>query len=270
MTEEVFLDLLTREVATYKETFETESRDWIVKGFIDVGRNVYSISDDTKVVSKIIEVLLTPKLEKFAKENGLSLELPSKQNYYPDMTFKDNSGHMFAVDIKSSYYSNGSVNGLTLGSYWGYFREREAIKSMDYPYDSYSSHTVLGVLYRQRDSKEEARDVYSVEELDKIQSVIKDFIFFVQPKWKIASDTPGSGNTRNIGCITNITELVNGMGPFARLGEEVFDNYWKGYFNKTDAVNAGIGTPHYNSLRTYREYLERLDGLLDRLTKFER
>ena len=79
MTEEVFLDLLTREVATYKETFETESRDWIVKGFIDVGRNVYSISDDTKVVSKIIEVLLTPKLEKFAKENGLSLELPSKR-----------------------------------------------------------------------------------------------------------------------------------------------------------------------------------------------
>lgn len=50
---------------------------------------------------------------------------------------------------------------------------------------------------------------------------------------------------------------------------KVFDNYWKGYFNKTDAVNAGIGTPHHNNLRRYREHLERLDGLLDRLTEFE-
>lgn len=50
---------------------------------------------------------------------------------------------------------------------------------------------------------------------------------------------------------------------------KAFDNYWKGYFNKTDAENAGIGTPHYNNLRTYGEYLERLDRLLDRLTELE-
>ena len=105
--------------------------------------------------------------------------------------------------------------------------------------------------------------------MDKIRSVIKDFIFFVQPKWKIASDTPGSGNTRNIGSVTKIAELVNGTGPFAKLGKEVFDNYWKGYFNKTDAKNAGIGTPPYNNLKTYKEHLERLNGLLNRLTKWQ-
>lgn len=73
--------------------------------------------------------------------------LPSKQNFYPDLTFKDKEGNLFAVDFKSSYYDGESVNGLTLGSYWGYFRERDTIKSMDHTYNSYSSHTVLGMLY---------------------------------------------------------------------------------------------------------------------------
>ena len=31
------------------------------------------------------------------------------------------------------------------------------------------------------------------------KSVIHDFQFFVQPKYKIAKDQPGSGNTKNIG-----------------------------------------------------------------------
>ena len=80
--------------------------------------------------------------------------------------------------------------------------------------------------------------------------------FFVQPKWKIANDIPGSGNTRNIGGITNIQKLIKGEGPFASLGEDVFDDYWKGYFNKVDARTAGIGEPHYNNLKTYKEYLK--------------
>ncbi len=51
-----------------------------LKGFVDVDKNVYTISNDTKVVSKIIEILLIPKLDAFARKNGLTLELPSKQN----------------------------------------------------------------------------------------------------------------------------------------------------------------------------------------------
>lgn len=143
MTKETFLQLLTEEAKTYKRFLETDSNDWIVKGFIDVDKNVYTITTDTKVVSKIIEILLIPKLMLFAERNELELELPSKQNFYPDLTFKDKVGHLFAVDFKSSYYDGDSVNGLTLGSYWGYFRERDTIKSMDHTYNSYSSHIVL-------------------------------------------------------------------------------------------------------------------------------
>ena len=128
MTKEEFFNLLSEEVKTYKTYLETDGHDWIVKGFVDVNKNVYTITNDTKVVSKIIEILPIPKLDKFANDNGLVMELPSKQNFYPDLTFKDNSGNLFAVDFKSSYYSGDSVNGLTLGSYWGYFRDRDTVK----------------------------------------------------------------------------------------------------------------------------------------------
>lgn len=118
MNKNKFLELLTDEVNSYKAFLETENNQWIVKGFVDVDKNVYTISNDTKVVSKIIELLLIPKLDAFARKNGLTLELPSKQNYYPDLTFKDGDGNLFAVDIKTSYYEGNHANGLTLGSYW--------------------------------------------------------------------------------------------------------------------------------------------------------
>lgn len=265
MTPEKFITLLRKEAATYKSFIETDSQDWIVKGFIDVNKNVYTITNDTKVVSKIIEILLIPKLESFAKNNGLELLLPSKQNFYPDLTFRDNDGKLFAVDFKSSYYNEDSVNGLTLGSYWGYFRERDSVKNTDYPYNAYKSHIVLGMLYKKSIVDDNEKTVYSINELSAIHSVIEQFVFFVQPKWKIANDIPGSGNTRNIGGITNIQNLIDGKGPFAELGEDVFDDYWKGYFNKTDARTAGIGEPHYHNLATYKEYLKSQSEKLKKL-----
>ena len=52
MTPEKFIQLLRKEVNTYKNSLETDSQDWIVKGFIDIDKNVYTITNDTKVVSK--------------------------------------------------------------------------------------------------------------------------------------------------------------------------------------------------------------------------
>ena len=100
-----FYDLLLAEVSTYKQHLETDGEEWKVKGFIDVGKNIYTISHDTKVVSKIIEIILIPKLKLFAERNGMELELPDAQNYYPDLTFKDKQdGSLFAVDFKTTYY----------------------------------------------------------------------------------------------------------------------------------------------------------------------
>ena len=97
--------------------------------------------------------------------------------------------------------------------------------------------------------------------------MIENFIFFVQPKWKIASDKTGSGNTRNIGGIVDIDKLINGLGPFAELGEDIFDDYWMNFFNATDVRNAGLGKPRYNNLKTYKEYLESQQILCGKFEK---
>lgn len=67
MTKEEFLKALQTEVLDYNKIIATDKGDWIVKGFIDIYRNIYTISIDTKVVSKVIEILLIPEFEKFAK-----------------------------------------------------------------------------------------------------------------------------------------------------------------------------------------------------------
>ena len=268
MDKDTFLQLLTKEVESYKALLETNDNDWIVKGFIDVNKNVYTITNDTKVVSKIIEIILIPHLDAFAKRNGMTLELPSAQNYYPDLTFKDTEGNLFAVDFKSSYYGDDrKANGLTLGSYWGYFRNRDVKKSTDYPYNEYKCHLVIGMLYKQSVTDKNEKNIYTVDELNVIKSVIEQFIFFVQPKWKIASDKTGSGNTRNMGGIDDIDDLVTGNGTFSELGEEVFDDYWMNFFNAADAKKAGIGKPRYNNIETYKKYLDKQQKIRKKLQK---
>lgn len=111
------------------------------------------------------------------------------------------------------------------------------------------------------------KNVYSIDELKAIKSVIEHFIFFVQPKWKIASDRAGSGNTRNIGGIVEIGNLVAGKGPFSDLGEDVFDDYWMNYFNAADARNAGIVAPRYHNLASYKEYLDKQQSINKKLRK---
>jgi hypothetical protein len=96
--------------------------------------------------------------------------------------------------------------------------------------------------------------MYNLDELQSISSVIRDFAFFVQEKYRIASSRPGSGNTKNIGSITNIDELINGKGPFAKLGEEVFDDYWMYYLTKDMAKAAELRAAPYRNLDEYRKY----------------
>ena len=51
-----FLTELQLEATTFNKLVSTSDGDWVVKGFIDIFRNVYTISADTKVVSKLIEL----------------------------------------------------------------------------------------------------------------------------------------------------------------------------------------------------------------------
>jgi len=250
-----FLAALQSEVMTLNSVVSTQKGDWIIKGFIDVAKNIYTISVDTKVISKIMELLLFPEFARFAEKYRLRMVLSEQQNFYPDISFLDNEGNRFALDLKSTYRIDTKyVNGMTLGAFTGYFRDRSSTKNITFPYGSYSGHFVLGVIYSKAEDLIDERKRYTISDLENITSVIKDFQFFVQEKYRIASDRPGSGNTKNIGSVVRINELVNGLGPFATLGEKIFDDYWMYYLTKDMARSAELSRPPYTNLRSYLKY----------------
>lgn len=255
MTKENFIDLLRDVVVNeFENVISTDKGDWVVKGFIDIYKNIYTISSDTKVISKIIELYIFPKILEFARKNNLEIELTKEQNFYPDITFKDSEGNLFAVDLKSSYRKNDNhINGMTLGAFTGYFRDRNSLKNITHPYNEYKAHVVLGVIYDYVSDIDE-RKSYTIEQLPDIISVIKNFKFFVQEKWKIAIDRPGSGNTKNIGSVSNINDLINGNGPFAELGEDIFNDYWMYYLTTDMARMAELPKPYYRNLSEYKQF----------------
>lgn len=230
----------------------TDNGDWTVKGFIDVYKNIYTISSDTKIVSKILEIHIFPQILQFADSIGYKIILAEKQNWYPDLTLvnKKNEEVKFAIDIKTTFRRNDKTAGFTLGSHGGYFKERDKDKNIQFPYNQYTGHYCLGVIYTRTDVTDDLseteifqvqdlqedyetpnkkvgqRTVTTVKNLKSITSVIKDFDFFAAEKWKIASDKQGSGNTANIGSIFDIEDLKNENGIFSKLGEEWFDEYW--------------------------------------------
>ena len=206
---------------------------WSIKGFIDIYKNIYTISSDTKIISKILEIHLFPLLVQFATKYGYKIVLAEHQNYYPDISFVDikNENIRFALDLKTTYRKTETLcNGFTLGSHGAYFTDRNGIKNIQFPYNSYLGHYCLGVIYnRTSPEKIDETKIFNLEQLNTISSVIGDFQFFVAEKWKIASDKSGSGNTANIGSIQNIQDILNGNGVFSKLGEEWFDDYWINY-----------------------------------------
>lgn len=252
---ENFRKKLLVHVDSFNTAISTDKGDWVVKGFIDIAKNIYTISIDTKVVSKIMELLLFPKICQFAQDHGYKMVLCKEQNFYPDVTFIDKKNNLYAVDLKSTYRKNTKeVNGMTLGAFTGYFRDRKSTKNISYPYENYAGHFVLGVIYSRTDGAVDEKKVYPLNDLHHITSVIRDFQFFVQEKYKIALDRPGSGNTKNIGSVIKIDDLIKGRGPFTELGEKTFDDYWMYYLTKDMAKSLDLKNAPYNNLKTYKEY----------------
>ena len=255
----------------------SDDGDWTVKGFIDVFKNIYTISADTKIISKILEIHLFPQLLQFAENNGYKIIFAEKQNWYPDVTFvhSQNEEVKFALDIKTTFRRNNKTAGFTLGSHGAYFKERNKDKNIQFPYNQYIGHYCLGVIYSRTVVSEDfpeteifqveelqeeydtpnkkvgEREVTTVKNLKSITSVIKDFDFFAAEKWKIASDKQGSGNTANIGSIVDIEDLKNENGIFSQLGEEWFDEYW---INHGSATMVKDGKP--TKITTLKDFLE--------------
>ena len=213
-----------------------------------------------------------------------------------------------------------TVNGMTLGAFTGYFRNRESRKNVLFPYGSYFKHYVFGIIYTRsdiynieaylktvnvvlskpikkllityiNDCTEEnweefilkvnlkqnsvlvkrptiddmlitETDIYNINNYQKISSVVRDFDYFLQEKWKIAIDRPGSGNTKNIGSVSNIEILKSGTGlfysQFEDRGIEVFDSYWCNYQTKDMAKVEGKDKPSYSNIESYKDWVESI------------
>lgn len=260
MTEKtLFAEKLQAFVSTLKDHVSSADGQWTVKGFIDIFENVYTISSDTKIVSKILEIHLFPKILQFARENGYKVVLAEHQNYYPDISFvkASDASIRFAVDFKTTYRNPKKphlCNGFTLGSHGEYFIDRSSTKNIQFPYGSYSGHFCLGIIYdRSAGATIDETRPHHLDELQAIASVVSNFQFFIAEKWKIASDKGGSGNTANIGSINNIADIIAGHGMFSKLGEAWFDEYWMNY--KSISVPDGKGgTRIISSLKEFVEF----------------
>ena len=254
-----FENQLKEFVEGLQKHISTKDGQWTIKGFIDIFKNVYTISSDTKIVSKILEIHIFPKILEFAKKFGYKIVLAEYQNYYPDISFVKASDESikYAVDFKTTYRNPNKpylCNGFTLGSHGKYFEDRTSTKNIQFPYSSYLGHFCLGIIYdRVENATIDETGIYKLSNLKSITSVIKNFQFFVAEKWKIASDKTGSGNTANIGSINNIEDIINGNGMFAKLGEEWFDDYWMNY-NKITISDGKGGTKKITSLKEFVEY----------------
>lgn len=203
-----------------------------VCGVIDRESRIYPLGSDTKVLSTIFELITRPVVYKYAAEYGLEVVEPPAQNHYPDFTLhREIRDHRkIAVDVKTTYRWKATDSfDYTLGGYTSFIREGKGSKNIVYPFNQYSEHWVIGFVYdRAPVSKSAAAHVFTYADLSKIPLPFSNVEFFVQEKWRIASDRAGSGNTTNIGSLVGrIEDFRQGRGCFE--SEDEFLEYWRGY-----------------------------------------
>lgn len=196
-------------------------------GILDSSDKIHTLGTDSKIIGRIFEMFTQPVLEKIAKRHNMILATPESQTVYPDfiMMNSKSSTEKIAIDIKTTYISDTqSTIKFTLGSYGSYMRNNT--KNIQYKYTDYSKHYVIGFIYKRNGQAQESQ-IYDYSERENIEFPFYDIKYFIQEKYKIAGDKPGSGNTENIGSFStkDFSDLKEGDGPFSELGADVFDIY---------------------------------------------
>lgn len=253
-------------IEVFNNKLAEKNIDWEVSALASPDGRLFSLGSDSKLIGRIFELISYNILQEIADENGLILHPSEAQTVYPDFTLMKNESdtEKIAVDIKTTYRKfrkDGTPSGyvFTLGSFASYMRD--GTKNISYPYDQYSKHYVIGFVYTRNENASEGQ-MFSLTDLPSLQVPYKDVEVFVQEKYKISGDKPGSGNTENIGSFktNNMQYLVNGEGPFSELGLDLYENYWSGYKKYR-------GTTTYTSLDGYFEVQEESGSDVDELRR---
>lgn len=214
------------------EAFNRTGVEWHIKGVLNGKGNLYTLSDDTKLISKVFELVSFPIITKALEPHIQKWETEERQTVYPDLTviLHGAAPNKIAIDIKSTYRRDHElVAGFTLGSYTAYLRPPYT-KNIRYPYTNYREHWIVGFIYSRVSGVKP--EVSHVDKADQVVAPIRDVELVVHEKWRLASDRPGSGNTTNIGSIREVSALREGRGIFTRFGERgrnVFEDYWRNF-----------------------------------------
>lgn len=216
--------------AVLDAAFATVGVKWHIKGVLDSKKKLYTISNDTKLISKVFELVSMPIITKAVEPYVKSWEIEERQTVYPDLTLILHGPlpNKIAIDIKSTY-RKGTIAGFTLGSYTAYMRP-PFTKNIRYPYREYIEHWIVGFIYdRVADVRPEIVDV---ELMNKVTPPVENVEVIIWQKWQVASDRLGSGNTANMGSVRSLEALRKGQGIFTQFGDkgkDVFEDYWRNF-----------------------------------------
>lgn len=236
------------------EFYEQMSKiNFNVYGILDAENQIHTLGTDSKIIGRIFEMFTQPVLLKIAEMHNLKLETPASQTLYPDFIMLQNadSQDKIAIDVKTTYIDNdNSKIKFTLGSYGSYMRNNT--KNIAYKYTDFKKHYVIGFVYKRNGSAQESYK-YDYKFKDMVTFPYYDVKYFIQEKYKIAGDKPGSGNTENIGSLatSNFEDLQAGNGPFNILGQDAFELYWR-YYPKYRTSNQNYT---YKSITEFLEWL---------------
>lgn len=226
-------------------------------GMLDSQNKIHTFGTDSKIIGRIFEMFTQPVLQEIADENGYILKTPESQTVYPDFILmkSEDSKEKIAIDVKTTYIDKDTSSlKFTLGSFGSYMRNNT--KNIEYSYTDYAKHYVIGFIYKRNGNAQESL-IYDYDDRKEIEFPFYDVKYFIQEKYKIAGDKPGSGNTENIGSISssNFIDFELGRGPFSELGQDAYDLYWK-YYPEYRAKEK-----NYTSLNEFLTWIQKQQNL---------
>ena len=94
--------------------FAKAGYEWRIKGVVDSEGRLYTLSNDTKLISKVFELVSFPVISEALRPYNVQIEAEKRQTVYPDLTVILNSEkpNKIAIDIKSTYRKNHAKAAL--------------------------------------------------------------------------------------------------------------------------------------------------------------
>lgn len=249
-------------IATFLDILPSDPKEWQLVGIVNKDHEVFTFGNDSKIVGRAFEVVATSYIKELAAALGYAFRESTSQTVYPDFILEKPDGARIAIDVKSTYRrmtGGGKTIGkfnFTLGSFTSYLRN--GTKNIDGHYSDYEAHYVLAFLYSRTDRFDTVK--VPMSGIDQIPDAFDQVEVMFMEKHRIGGDKKGSGNTDNIATISanHVEPFNHGYGPFAVLGNDVYEHYWRHYprYTSSQATKDSL----YTDLPSYLEWLEAAES----------